>query len=168
MTLFLSMVALTHQRHVDRLTDGPFLSMLVYSVFGVLFIGWTLSHLILLRLLPAGPWYILFLCTVVWVGDTAAMYVGKSLGHHKMAPAISPGKTWEGAIGCVDRRCVHSRGERRILATPFGALAMYRAGSLYFSRSPVKRFGRIDAQTLCWGQRFWWAYPWPWWYPRPH
>ena len=42
-----------------------------------------------------------FLCAVVWVGDTAAMYVGKSLGYHKMAPAISPGKTWEGAIGCV-------------------------------------------------------------------
>jgi phosphatidate cytidylyltransferase len=71
----------------------------VYSIFGVLFIGWNLSHLILLRLLPAGPSYILFLCAVVWVGDSAAMYVGKSLGRYKMAPAISPGKTWEGAVG---------------------------------------------------------------------
>ena len=43
----------------------------------------------------------LFLCVVVWVGDTAAMYVGKSLGYHKMAPAISPGKTWEGAAGGI-------------------------------------------------------------------
>jgi phosphatidate cytidylyltransferase len=44
---------------------------------------------------------VLFLCAVVWVGDSAAMYVGKSLGQHKMAPAISPGKTWEGALGGV-------------------------------------------------------------------
>ena len=100
-TLFLSIVALTISVMLTASHAAHFFPMLVYSVFGVLFIGWTLSHLILLRLLPAGPWYVLFLCAVVWIGDTAAMYVGKSLGHHKMAPAISPGKTWEGAIGCV-------------------------------------------------------------------
>ena len=100
-TLFLSMVALTISVMLTASQAAHFFPMLVYSVFGVLFIGWTLSHLILLRLLPAGPWYMLFLCAVVWVGDSAAMYIGKSLGHHKMAPAISPGKTWEGAVGCV-------------------------------------------------------------------
>jgi len=100
-TLFLSIMALTISVMLTASHAAHFFPMLVYSVFGVLFIGWTLSHLILLRLLPAGPWYVLFLCAVVWIGDTAAMYVGKSLGHHKMAPAISPGKTWEGAIGCV-------------------------------------------------------------------
>jgi len=101
LTLFLSLVALTISVMLSASQAAHFFPMLVYSVFGVLFLGWTLSHLILLRLLPAGPWYMLFLCAVVWVGDTAAMYVGKSLGHHKMAPAISPGKTWEGAIGGV-------------------------------------------------------------------
>src|SRR5262249_60781813 len=100
-TLFLSIMALTISVMLTASHAAHFFPMLVYSVFGVLFISWTLSHLILLRLLPAGPWYMLFLCAIVWVGDTAAMYVGKSLGHHKMAPAISPGKTWEGAIGCV-------------------------------------------------------------------
>jgi phosphatidate cytidylyltransferase len=100
-TLFLSLVALTISVMLSASHAAHFFPMLVYSVFGVLFIGWTLSHLILLRLLPAGPWYMLFLCAVVWVGDSAAMYVGKSLGQHKLAPAISPGKTWEGAIGCV-------------------------------------------------------------------
>jgi phosphatidate cytidylyltransferase len=100
-TLFLSIVALTISVMLTASQVTHFVPTLVYSAFGVLFIGWTLSHLILLRLLPAGPWYMLFLCAVVWVGDTAAMYVGKSLGQHKMAPAISPGKTWEGAIGCV-------------------------------------------------------------------
>jgi phosphatidate cytidylyltransferase len=101
LTLFLSLVALTLSVMVSGSQTAHFFPMFVYSVFGVLFIGWTLSHLILLRLLPAGPWYVLFLCAVVWVGDSAAMYVGKSLGQHKMAPIISPGKTWEGAIGCV-------------------------------------------------------------------
>ena len=100
-TLFLSIMVLTISVMLTASHAAHFFPMLVYSVFGVLFISWTLSHLILLRLLPAGPWYVLFLCAVVWIGDTTAMYVGKSLGHHKMAPAISPGKTWEGAIGCV-------------------------------------------------------------------
>ena len=99
--LFCSMVALTISAMLTASQVAHFFPMLVYSVFGVLFIGWTLSHLILLRLLPEGPWYMLFLCAVVWVGDSAAMYIGKSLGHHKMAPTISPGKTWEGSVGGV-------------------------------------------------------------------
>lgn len=74
---------------------------LLHSLFGVLFIGWSLSHLVLLRNLAGGQWYILFLCTIVWVGDSTAMYVGKILGRRKMAPTISPGKTWEGAVGCI-------------------------------------------------------------------
>ena len=97
--LFLSLVALTISVMVIPARESHVFPTLVYSIFGVLFLGWTLSHLILLRLLPAGQSYILFLCAVVWVGDSAAMYVGKSLGRHKMAPAISPGKTWEGAVG---------------------------------------------------------------------
>jgi len=99
--LFLGMVALTISVMLTVSQVSHIFPTLVYSVFGVLFIGWNLSHLILLRLLPAGPWYVLFLCAVVWVGDSAAMYVGKSLGRHKMAPAISPGKTWEGSVGGI-------------------------------------------------------------------
>jgi len=99
--LFCSIVALTIGAMLTASPVPHFFPMLVYSVFGVLFIGWTLSHLVLLRLLPEGPWYMLFLCAVVWVGDSAAMYIGKSLGRHKMAPTISPGKTWEGSVGGV-------------------------------------------------------------------
>ena len=74
---------------------------LIHSLFGVFFIGWNLSYLLLLHSLPTGKWYIFFLCVVVWVGDSTAMYVGQGMGHHKLAPAISPGKTWEGAVGCL-------------------------------------------------------------------
>jgi phosphatidate cytidylyltransferase len=36
-----------------------------------------------------------------WVGDSAAYYVGRKLGRHKLAPRISPGKSWEGSIASV-------------------------------------------------------------------
>jgi phosphatidate cytidylyltransferase len=45
-----------------------------------------------------GPQLLLFTVVMVWVGDTAAYFVGSSIGRWKMAPEISPNKTWEGAI----------------------------------------------------------------------
>lgn len=45
----------------------------------------------------AGHHLLLFGLMVNWIGDTGAYYVGRQFGRHKMAPAISPGKTWEGA-----------------------------------------------------------------------
>jgi len=44
------------------------------------------------------PWVLLLLLAVVWVGDGAAFYVGRSLGRHRLAPVVSPKKTWEGAV----------------------------------------------------------------------
>lgn len=45
----------------------------------------------------AGHHLLMFGLMVNWIGDTGAYYVGKNFGRHKMAPAISPGKSWEGA-----------------------------------------------------------------------
>lgn len=47
------------------------------------------------------PYWLLMACAINWVGDTAAMVVGKTMGKNKLAPVISPGKTWEGAIASV-------------------------------------------------------------------
>ena len=48
-----------------------------------------------------GPLFLLYLMLLVWCGDIAAYYVGRAIGKHKLAPRISPGKTWEGAIASV-------------------------------------------------------------------
>ena len=55
----------------------------------------------LVGLRMAGPWTLLMFMAVVWLSDTAAYFAGRALGRRKLAPAISPGKTWEGVAGAV-------------------------------------------------------------------
>ncbi len=71
------------------------------SIFCLLYTGLTLIALPSLREQSNGPSLLLFLLCVVWSGDTAAYYAGRAWGRHKMAPSLSPGKTWEGAIASV-------------------------------------------------------------------
>lgn len=69
---------------------------------GMLFLAGAWLALARLRLQPDhGPELVLFLLVLVWVADSAAYFTGRALGHHKLAPAISPGKTVEGALGAL-------------------------------------------------------------------
>lgn len=99
LVLFVSLVGLTLHVLLASKEAEHFFPMWLHGAFGIVFIGWCLSHLIVLRGLPDGKWYIFFLCIVVWVGDSLAMYTGKMFGQHKLSPLLSPGKTWEGALG---------------------------------------------------------------------
>jgi phosphatidate cytidylyltransferase len=73
------------------------------SVFCLLYIGFTLIALAVLRgdQDSNGPSLVTFLLCVVWAGDIAALYVGRAWGRRKLAPTLSPNKTWEGAVGSV-------------------------------------------------------------------
>jgi phosphatidate cytidylyltransferase len=71
------------------------------SVFCLLYTGFTLLALPALREEANGPSLVTFLLCVVWAGDTAALYVGRAWGRHKLLPRLSPNKTWEGSLASV-------------------------------------------------------------------
>jgi phosphatidate cytidylyltransferase len=71
------------------------------AIFCLLYTGLALLALPNLREQANGPSLVVLLLFAVWAGDTSAYYVGGAWGRHKMAPKLSPGKTWEGAIASV-------------------------------------------------------------------
>jgi phosphatidate cytidylyltransferase len=72
------------------------------TVAGSLYLGIGGAHLLQLRALPDGLWWTLTTLFTVWIADTAAFYIGRAWGKHKVAPSLSPGKSWEGiAAGVV-------------------------------------------------------------------
>lgn len=66
---------------------------------GLIYIGLPLSLLVLMDRAPRGNVWIFFLLTVIFLGDTGAFYCGRLMGKHKLYVRVSPGKTWEGAVG---------------------------------------------------------------------
>jgi phosphatidate cytidylyltransferase len=71
------------------------------AVFAFTYIALPLGMLVQLRQQWAGAFYLLYLLLVVWAGDILAYFVGKAIGRHRMAPRISPKKTWEGAAASL-------------------------------------------------------------------
>jgi phosphatidate cytidylyltransferase len=70
-----------------------------FTILGILYFSWFLGHLVFLRQLPAGFGYIIFLSMLVVFNDVLAYTVGRFCGKTQLAPAISPKKTREGALG---------------------------------------------------------------------
>lgn len=71
----------------------------LFYPLGLLYIGAACAALIYLR--HANLNILLSVFAIVWTGDIAAYFVGKKFGKHKIAPSISPGKSWEGLAGSI-------------------------------------------------------------------
>ncbi len=70
-----------------------------HTVAGIVYAGFLLSFLPLLKLLPGGGDAVLLVLVVAWVADTGAYFAGRFLGKSKLYEAVSPKKTWAGAWG---------------------------------------------------------------------
>jgi phosphatidate cytidylyltransferase len=65
-------------------------------------VGWIVlggAWVALVELQARSPWLVLAAMAIVWIADTAAYFSGRAFGRHKLAPEVSPGKTWEGVYG---------------------------------------------------------------------
>lgn len=76
-------------------------NMLGLSWLGVIYIPYLLTHVIGLRRLGGGEYYIWLILICAFLTDTCAYFVGCSIGKHKLCPVLSPKKTIEGAVGGV-------------------------------------------------------------------
>lgn len=90
---------------LSRLKNEQAINNISATIFGAMYVGWLMSHLVLLRELPhamgqpysAGTGYALLPFVLTWSCDSMAYFFGMRFGKHKLLPRISPGKSWEGA-----------------------------------------------------------------------
>ncbi len=74
----------------------------LWTIAGIIYVGWLGSHFIALRAhddWDMGRRWVLLALFATFATDTMAYFIGRAFGRHKMAPTISPGKTWEGTAG---------------------------------------------------------------------
>lgn len=67
------------------------------TTLGAVYVGWAFARHAMALYDHGGVAWLFVLLAAVWVSDSAAYFVGRSFGTHRLAPAISPAKTWEGA-----------------------------------------------------------------------
>jgi len=71
-----------------------------WTIAGILYVGWLASYLVGIRL-EAGRNWLFFVFFVTFASDSAAYFTGRLCGRHRLAPLVSPKKTWEGAVGGI-------------------------------------------------------------------
>ncbi len=85
-----------HPETLDSILPGT-----AKGIFGLIYVAYPLTLIPLLWKQEAGVALIVFLMVCVWAGDIAALYIGRAFGKHKLAPLLSPNKTWEGTIASI-------------------------------------------------------------------
>jgi phosphatidate cytidylyltransferase len=96
---FLSTLVLAFVLHWIGETRRSATVAIASTVLGAGWIGLCLGHLLLLRDIPdEGRLATFTVLLAVWAGDIGAFFAGRMIGRHKLAPSLSPGKTWEGFL----------------------------------------------------------------------
>lgn len=122
---------------------------------GAVYIGWLLSAFILLRQLdtplhdgllaplgiPAGAAWLFLVLAITWIQDSAAYFVGRALGRHKLAPILSPKKTWEGFAGGMAASILTALAAVALLGLPIGYLAAALIGAAAGVAGPIGDLG---------------------------
>jgi len=106
------------------------------SAFAFAYVAIPMALLVAIREQPAGAIWTIYTLLAVWAGDIFAYFVGKSVGRHRMAPEISPKKTWEGAFASI------------VASVVIGALWMQHAPAI---SSALLRIGLIDRRDGMFG-----------------
>ena len=75
--------------------------ILIIGVFGIVYLGFFSSHLVLIHTVPGGTGWLILLTAITAGSDTGAYWIGRRWGKNKLCPSISPRKTKEGAVGGV-------------------------------------------------------------------
>ena len=95
-TLLLLVSLVWHMLQKSRPAPG---SDWITTMAGTLYLGWLGSRFVALRILPDGLWWVALALLSTWITDSGAYFVGRRWGRRKLAPRLSPKKTWEGAVG---------------------------------------------------------------------
>jgi len=120
--------------------DLPTLRDVSVTLFGMVYVGWLGAHFGALHDHgDHGPGLLTYLIGVIAISDTGAYVVGSAVGRHKLAPRISPNKTWEGAAGAV------------VFATVLGA-GVHFLGNGLFPAWPLWLYVAVSAVLSVAGQ----------------
>ena len=124
-----------------------------WPVLGILYLA--LPSLALVALAAADPWLIVGLFVIVWATDTGALVCGNLIGGPRMAPKLSPSKTWAGTIGgsaiasLAFAAFIAFRHGAPLMALPFGfAFSVIAHGGDLFESFVKRRFGIKDSGAI--------------------
>jgi phosphatidate cytidylyltransferase len=109
------------------------------AIFGYVYIGLPMAYMVFIRSMEAwGLRFLLVVCAAVWLSDTCGYTVGSKVKGRKLAPRVSPGKTWSGAVGSL-------------IGTVLGVALMQRVIPLGLSLVEVIPLAVVIAISAIWG-----------------
>jgi len=119
------------------------------TIAAFMYVGLPMAVLIELFVLSdATRAWLLYMCTLAWLGDTGAMLVGKRFGRVKLIPRLSPGKTVEGAIGGVGGALVAAAIARTVASETMGNVTWPEMIVMAVAFSIVAQVGDLSESLL--------------------